>query len=122
MEEYPLLNLFWTMLMFSIFVMWIWVVISVFADNFRRTDHSGWAKAGWTFLIIVVPILGVLFYMIARPQMTEQDKQLIEQYEQQQKRLQGSTPSQELERLHKLKEQGAISTEEYEKLKAKVVT
>ncbi|HDZ59153.1 MAG TPA: SHOCT domain-containing protein [Actinobacteria bacterium] len=121
MEEYPLLNLFWTMLMIFVFVIWIWVVISVFADNFRRTDHSGWAKAGWTLLIVVFPIVGVLIYMIARPRMTKQDKQLIEQYEQQQKRLAGTTPAQEIERLHKLKEQGAITAEEYEKLKAQAM-
>ncbi len=122
MEDYPLLNLVWTMLIFFLFVMWIWIVISVFIDNFRRTDHSGWAKAGWTVLIVFMPVLGVLIYMIARPRMTEQDKQLMNEYEEQQKRLAGSTPSQELERLHKLKSDGAISEEEYQKLKADIVS
>ncbi len=121
MENYPLLNLIWTMLVFFLFVMWIWIVISVFIDNFRRNDHSGWAKAGWTVLIVFLPLLGVLIYMIARPRMTEQDKQLMEQYELQQRRLAGSTPSQELERLHELREKGAITTEEYGKLKAKII-
>jgi hypothetical protein len=67
MDDYPLLNLFWTMIIFSFMVMWVWIVITVFVDNFRRKDHSGWAKAGWTFLIIALPLLGVMIYMIARP-------------------------------------------------------
>lgn len=122
MDEYPLLNLFWTIFIFFLFVMWIWIVISVFMDNFRRTDHSGWAKAGWTVLIVCLPLLGVLIYMIARPRMTEQDKQLMEEYEKQRQRLAGATPSQEIERLHKLKEQGAISEDEFERLKADAMT
>lgn len=121
MDEYPLLNLFWTMLMLFFFVAWIWLVISVFADNFSRRDHSGWAKAGWTVLILVLPFLGVLIYMIARPKMTEQDKEMIAEYERRQKQMAGYSPSEELERLHKLKEQGAITDEDYAKLKAEVV-
>jgi hypothetical protein len=121
MDDYPLLNLFWTMLMFFFFVVWISLVISVFADNFRRNDHSGWAKAGWTFLIIALPILGVLIYMIARPPMTEQDKQLIAQFDKEQMERAGYSTGEELERLHNLKEKGAISAEEYDKLKAGLV-
>jgi hypothetical protein len=70
MDDYPLLGLFWTMLMFTFMVMWIWVVLSVFMDNFRRNDHGGWAKALWTLFIVFLPILGVLSYMIARPKGT----------------------------------------------------
>ncbi len=121
MDNYPLLNIFWTLLMFFGLVLWIWLVISVFMDNFRRNDHGGWAKAGWTVLIICVPLIGVLAYMIARPKMTEQDKQLMKQYELQQKALQGATPSQEIARLNDLKEKGAISSEEYDKLKTQVL-
>lgn len=122
MDDYPLLNLFWTMLMFFFFVVWIWLVISVFADNFRRNDHSGWAKAGWTFLIVALPILGVLIYMIARPQMTEQDKEMIARYEAEQKRMASYSPSEEIERLNSLREKGAISDEDYNKLKAGIVS
>ena len=121
MDEYPLLNLFWTMLMFFFFVVWIWLVISVFADNFARKDHSGWAKAGWTVLILVLPFLGVLIYMIARPPLTKQDKELIAQQQAEQMRQAGYSPAEELERLHKLKEQGAISDEDYNKLKTQLV-
>jgi hypothetical protein len=64
---YPLLGVFWTITMFFLWAAWIYVVIWVFMDNFRRHDHSGWAKALWTIAIIFVPILGVFFYLIARP-------------------------------------------------------
>jgi hypothetical protein len=104
--------------MFFFLVVWITLVISIFIDNFRRDDHSGWAKAGWTFLIIALPFLGVLIYMIARPQMTDQDMQILAQADKQQS---GFSTGEELERLHKLKEQGAISAEEYDKMKAGLV-
>ena len=57
----------WWMFIFFIWVMWVSVVIMVFIDNFRRTDHSGFAKAMWTVFIIFLPILGVLAYMISKP-------------------------------------------------------
>lgn len=60
-------DVIWWMIVFFAWVIWIFVVISVFIDNFRRKDHSGWAKAMWTVLIIFLPIIGVLVYLIARP-------------------------------------------------------
>lgn len=65
--DYPLLGVFWTVVLFSVFFLWIFTVLWTFVDNFRRTDHSGWAKAGWFVLIVFLPILGVLAYLIARP-------------------------------------------------------
>ena len=65
--DYPFLSIFWTMLVFFAWVIWIYLLIIVLADNFRRHDHSGWAKAGWTVFVIFLPLLGVLVYMIARP-------------------------------------------------------
>jgi Phospholipase_D-nuclease N-terminal len=66
-SDYPFLDIFWTMLIFFAWVIWIWLLILVLSDNFRRRDHSGWAKAGWTLFVIFLPLLGVLVYMIARP-------------------------------------------------------
>jgi phospholipase D-like protein len=60
----------WWMFIFFVWVMWIFVVIQVFIDNFRRQDHSGFAKAMWTILIVFVPVLGVVSYMITRPRET----------------------------------------------------
>ena len=65
--DFPILGVFWTMFMFFAFVVVIWVVIWCFVDDFRRSDHSGLAKAGWAVLIIFLPLLGALIYMIARP-------------------------------------------------------
>lgn len=64
--SYPFLNIFWTMLVFFGFVIWMYLLFLVLADNFRRQDHNGWAKAGWTVFVIVLPLAGVLVYMIAR--------------------------------------------------------
>jgi len=66
-SSYPFLDILWTMFIFFAWVIWIWLLIMVLADNFRRTDHSGWAKAGWTLFVIFLPLLGVLVYMIASP-------------------------------------------------------
>ena len=65
--DYPLLGVFWSLVLFSLMVLWIFIVIWAFIDNFRRRDHSGWAKAGWAFVIIILPLLGTLIYLVARP-------------------------------------------------------
>jgi hypothetical protein len=57
----------WSMFIFFAWVIFIYLLILVLADNFRRHDHSGWAKAGWTVFVIFLPLIGVLIYMIARP-------------------------------------------------------
>jgi hypothetical protein len=64
---YPFLDIMWTMFIFFAWVIWIWLLILVLSDNFRRRDHSGLSKAGWTLLVIFLPLIGVLLYMIARP-------------------------------------------------------
>ena len=65
--DYPLLGVFWSILLVAMWALWIFVVIWVFIDNFRRTDHHGWAKALWALFIIFVPIIGVFAYIITRP-------------------------------------------------------
>jgi hypothetical protein len=64
-SSYPFMDIMWTMFIFFAWVIWIWLLIMVLADNFRRTDHTGWAKAGWTLFVIFLPLVGVLVYMIA---------------------------------------------------------
>jgi hypothetical protein len=64
-SDYPFMDIMWTMFIFFAWVIWIWLLIMVLADNFRRTDHTGWAKAGWTCFVIFLPLVGVLVYMIA---------------------------------------------------------
>jgi hypothetical protein len=66
-SSYPFLDIVWSMFIFFGFVIWMYLLFLVLADNFRRPDHSGWAKAGWTLFVIALPLLGVLVYMVARP-------------------------------------------------------
>jgi len=66
-SDYPFLDIFWTMTIFFAWVIWIWLLILVLSDNFRRRDHSGFEKAMWTLFVIFLPLLGVLVYMISRP-------------------------------------------------------
>ena len=75
--DYPFLDILGTMLIFFAWVIWFWILIRVFVDVFRRDDISGWGKAGWVVLCIVVPFLGVLIYLIAHGQ--DMGKRDIEQ-------------------------------------------
>ena len=68
--DYPLLGIFCSLLLLFMFVMVGFVVIYTFVDNFRRSDHSGVAKAAWALLIIVLPLLGALVYILTRPEMS----------------------------------------------------
>ena len=65
--DYPLLGVFWTVMMFSLWMLWIFIVIWAFIDNFRRHDHHGVAKGLWFLFILFIPVIGVLAYLIARP-------------------------------------------------------
>ena len=65
--SFPLLSLFFFLLFLAAIVIFVFFIIWCFVDNFRRRDHHGWAKAGWTVLILVIPFFGALIYIIARP-------------------------------------------------------
>ncbi len=65
--DFPLLSLFWLMIWWGFVVTIFFAVIWAFIDNFRRSDHSGLAKAGWALLILIIPLVGMLVYMVARP-------------------------------------------------------
>jgi phospholipase D-like protein len=67
LANYPFLDVLWSMFLFFVFFAWIWIMVVALMDNFRRRDHSGFAKAMWTVFIIFFPIIGVLTYMITRP-------------------------------------------------------
>src|SRR5208282_835725 len=64
--SYPLLNIFWTMFEFFLWVVWFWLIVIVVMDIFRSRDLSGWGKALWTLFVLVIPLIGVLVYLIAR--------------------------------------------------------
>jgi len=65
-SSYPLLDIFWTMCIFFLWVIWIWILIMVFIDIFRSHDLSGGAKALWFLFVLLIPLIGVLVYLIAR--------------------------------------------------------
>ncbi len=121
MFEGGLLQFFWYMIMFYIWFMVIWMFIQVFADIFRRENLSGWGKAGWIALLFVVPFLGILIYMIARPKNTEQDKRLIAQAQAVQSRLQGGSAIDDIAKAKELLDAGTISQEEFNTLKTKAL-
>ena len=114
-------EMLWTMLIFFFWMMAIWIFISLFADIFRRNDISGWAKGGWIFLLFVLPFLGALIYIIARPKMTEQDKEILERQAEAQRRVAGYSAADEIEKLTKLRDSGAITAEEFEEMKRKAL-
>jgi hypothetical protein len=119
--EWSFGSVVWTMLIFFFWIMAIWIFIAIFADIFRRNDISGWAKAGWIFLIFILPFLGALIYVIARPKMTEQDRQMMEQAQEAQRRMEGYSAADEINKLAALRDQGKITAEEYEDMKRKAM-
>ena len=121
LAEWSFGDVLWGMLVFFFWFMAIWIFITVFADIFRRNDLSGWGKAGWVLLIFVVPFLGALIYVIARPKMTAQDKELIERSQEAKRRVEGYSAADEVAKLAKLRDAGEITAEEYEELKRKAM-
>ncbi len=119
--EWNLGSVLWFMLVMFFWTMAIWIFITLFADIFRRDDIGGWAKAGWMLLLFAVPFLGALIYMIARPKMTEQDRRMMDEAEEAQRRLSGYSPAEEIEKLASLRDAGKISAEEYEEMKRRAL-
>lgn len=115
--EWSFGNVLWTMIVFFFWLMAIWIFITIFADIFRRNDLSGWAKAGWIFLLFILPFIGALVYVIARPKMTPQDKEMMERSQEAQRRLQGYSAADEIQKISTLRDQGKITAEEYEQMK-----
>jgi ABC-type multidrug transport system fused ATPase/permease subunit len=108
------------------FVIWIWILFTIIADLFRDHETSGWAKALWILFLVFIPFLGALVYLIARGSgMREralkaqaEAKHQMNAYIQQQAH---SSPADELHKLSDLKDKGAISAEEFETAKAKLL-
>ena len=109
------------------FVIWIWILITILTDLFRDHEISGWSKAAWVLFLVLIPFLAALVYLIARGsgmreraiQAQTEAKQQVDSYIRQQA---GASPADELHKLNELKEKGALSGEEFEKAKAKLLT
>ncbi len=124
--DYPLLNAFLTMLYFFLWILWIFLVIRVVFDIFRSRDLSGWGKAGWLILVIVLPFLGVFIYLIARGgKMHERDvaqaRAQNEAFQASVREAAGQNSADELAKLADLHNKGVISDQEFERGKAKIL-
>ena len=122
----PLSDLFFTMLWFFLFFAWIWVLISIVTDIFRSDDMGGFAKALWLIFVLLLPLLGVLVYIIARGDgMTRRTiKQAAEQEQAARAYIQDAarvSPADELAELAELRSSGVITEEEFAAQKAKLL-
>jgi len=114
-------DILWAMVVFYFWFMLIWIWISLVGDIFRRNDMSGASKALWLLVLFVLPLLGALIYMIARPKVTAQDVAMITAADAAQKAAASITPADQIEKLNQLLQSGAISVPEYEALKKKAL-
>jgi hypothetical protein len=117
----PVLQFFWYMFVFYLFFMVIWMFIQIFADIFRRENLSGWGKAGWIFLIFVLPFIGILAYVISRPKNTEQDQRMMADMQAQQARLEGGSALDDIAKAQTLLDKNAITQAEFDQIKAKAL-
>lgn len=126
--DYPLLSVFLYMLWFFVFILWLFLLFAVFTDIFRSRDLSGGAKAAWSVFIILVPLVGVLAYLIVRggsmherqERAAQRDEQMYKDYV---RRAAGSPSSaEELHKLADLRDHGVISADEFEREKSKILT
>ncbi|HXB65478.1 MAG TPA: PLDc N-terminal domain-containing protein [Solirubrobacteraceae bacterium] len=127
LASYPFLEVFWTMLVFFAFFIWIWLLIVVFSDLFRRSDTSGWAKVAWIVFIIILPYLGVFVYLIV------EHNGLAERSVKQQKAAQAemdayvrtvagqSDPTAQIAKADELLKQGSITQTEFDQIKQRAL-
>jgi Short C-terminal domain/Phospholipase_D-nuclease N-terminal len=128
-SSYPLLNIFWTMFELFLWIIWIWILIWIFIDIFRSRDLSGWAKALWFLFVLFIPLIGVLVYLIVRGnsmheravQDARQQDQEFREYVQQAASGSPGTSADQLTKLADLRDRGVITSEEFEREKAKIL-
>ncbi|WP_116951113.1 SHOCT domain-containing protein [Jiangella endophytica] len=131
MDDYPLLNLFLTMLWFFLFIAWIWLLVTLLTDVFRSKDLGGWTKALWTIFILVLPLFGALIYLIARG--SGMAERMAADYQRRDEAFReyvrdaagsngdGTSTADELTKLARLRDEGVISAEEFATQKAKLL-
>ena len=125
--DYPFLEVLWTMFVFFAFIIWFWILITVFADIFRRHDTSGFTKVLWIIFVIIAPFLGVFIYLIANHDgMTERNIEKAQaqqaQMDQYVKSVAGSGgAAAEIEKAKGLLDSGAITQSEFDAIKARAL-
>ncbi|MCY0918942.1 SHOCT domain-containing protein [Streptomyces sp. NPDC059999] len=125
--DFPLLNLFWTMMLCFLWVFWFVLLMRIIGDVFRDDDLSGWAKAGWTIFVILLPYLGVFIYLIIRGRgmgerqlmRNQRHEEAFRAYARESAAI--TSQAEELSRLAELKDRGALTAPEYERAKGKVL-
>jgi ABC-type multidrug transport system fused ATPase/permease subunit len=123
--DYPFLDVLWTMIIFFCWVIWIWIVITVLIDVFRRDDIGGFAKAMWVVFVIILPFLGVLIYLIAqhdgmRERSMQQARAQRQQFDEYVRDAAGGSAG-EIAKAKELLDSGAITQQEFDALKAKAL-
>jgi hypothetical protein len=122
--DYPFLDILWTMIIFFAWVVWIWMMVVILSDVFRRRDIGGWAKAAWVIFMIVLPFIGVLTYLIAQhdgiaERNMERAQATERQFDDRVRSVPASEgPASEIEKAAELRDRGTITDAEFEALKA----
>ena len=125
--SYPVLGVFWTILMIFLWVIWFWILITIIIDIFRSHDLSGWAKALWFVFILFLPLIGVLVYLIAcggkmherQVRQAQRQEEQLRSYVQEAAGPQSSAD--QLAKLADLRDRGVITAEEFDREKAKIL-
>jgi uncharacterized SAM-binding protein YcdF (DUF218 family) len=125
--DYPLLDVFMSMLFFALFVVWLILLVHVLGDLFRDDEESGWAKAAWVLFLVVFPYIGVLAYIVARGH--GMGMRTLERAQAQDQALQSyvaatagpSGTAEELAKLADLRDRGVLTQEEFDLQKAKIL-
>ena len=126
-SDYPFLDVFWTMIIFVLWIVWFFILFRVIADLFRRHDISGWVKVLWMIVVILLPFLGVFIYLITQgSHMAERDMRQAKaaqgEFDDYVKSVASSgSPAAEIERAQGLLSSGAISQAEFDQIKAKAL-
>jgi len=124
--DYPFMDVLWSMIIFFFWVIWIWIVITVLIDVFRRDDIGGWAKAAWVIFVVILPWLGVLVYLIVehdgiRERSNKQAQAQKREFDDYVRDAAGGGSAGEIAKAKELLDAGAITQEEFEALKAKAL-
>jgi hypothetical protein len=125
--DYPFLDVFWTMIVFFLWVMWFWLLISIWTDVFRRDDISGWGKAGWLIFTLVLPFLGAFIYIVSQHEgMTrrnvERGRAQRTQFDDYVRETAGSGgAAAEIEKAKQLLDSGAITQAEFDAIKQRAL-
>ena len=124
--DYPFMDVLWSMIIFFFWVIWIWIVITVLIDVFRRHDIGGFSKALWVIFVVILPWLGVLIYLIVehdgmRDRGIKQAQAQQQAFDDRVRDAAGSGSAGEIARAKELLDAGAITQEEFATLKAKAL-